>query len=102
VLPEVFRKAAGLRLPELQFIIEDHQELAKVQYIDSVLIEVLDDLVNPLMRERDPQLPVQFRKFARAEELVARRGNFGWTGSDQVLSSSPRKVKPWNSLKFER
>jgi hypothetical protein len=28
------------------------------------------------MQELDPQLPVQFRKFARAEELIARRGNF--------------------------
>jgi hypothetical protein len=28
------------------------------------------------MRERDPKLPIQFRKFARAEELIARRGNF--------------------------
>jgi hypothetical protein len=29
------------------------------------------------MRERYSQLPVQFRKFARAEELIARRGNLG-------------------------
>jgi hypothetical protein len=49
VLPEVFRKAAGLRLLELQLLIEDRQELAEVQHIDSVLVEVLDDLVNPLM-----------------------------------------------------
>jgi hypothetical protein len=76
VLPEVFRKVAGLRLPELQLLIEDRQELAEVQRIDSVLVEVLDDFVNPLMRERDPQLSVQLRKFAHAEELIARRWNF--------------------------
>jgi hypothetical protein len=29
------------------------------------------------MRERDPQAPLQFRKFARAEKLIARRENFG-------------------------
>jgi hypothetical protein len=29
------------------------------------------------MRERDPQLPVQFRKFACTKELIAKRGNFG-------------------------
>jgi hypothetical protein len=63
--------------PELQLLIEDRQELAEVQHIDSVLVEVLDDLVNRLMRERDPQLLVQFRKFTRAEKLIARRGNFG-------------------------
>jgi hypothetical protein len=76
MLPGVFRKAASLRLPELQLLIEDRQELAEVQHIDSVLVKVPDDLVNPLMRERDQQLPVQFRKFARAEELIVRRGNF--------------------------
>jgi hypothetical protein len=37
-----------------------------------VLIEVLDDLVNPLLLERDPQLLVQFRNFARAEALIIR------------------------------
>jgi hypothetical protein len=94
VLPEIFRKAAGLRLPELQLLIEDRQELAEVQYIDSILVEVLDDLVNPLMRERDPQFPVQFHKFACAEELITRRRNFGMDrfGSNLVAITQESKA----------
>jgi hypothetical protein len=77
MLPEIFRKAVGLRAPELQLLIEDQQKLAGIQRIVSVLIEVLDDLVKPLLRERDLQLPVQFRKFARAEELLPDAGTSG-------------------------
>jgi hypothetical protein len=29
------------------------------------------------MRERDQHVPVQFRKFTRAEELITRCGKFG-------------------------
>jgi hypothetical protein len=99
VLPEVFRKIAGLRLPELQLLIEDRQELAEVQHIDSVLVKVPDDLVNPLMRERDQQLPVQFRKFAPAEELIARRGNFGM---DRFVSSLVAITQESEAMEFSQ
>jgi hypothetical protein len=41
---------------------------------NEILIEVVDDLVNLLMRKPDLQLLVHFRKFARAERLIGRRG----------------------------
>jgi hypothetical protein len=72
VLPEVVRKAAGLHVAELQLSIEDREKLAEVQRIVPVPVEFLDDLLKLMWHGRHLSLPLQLRKFATAQQLIAR------------------------------
>jgi hypothetical protein len=83
---------AGLRPLELQLLIDDRKELAEVQHIVFALFEVLDNLVNLLLRERDPQLSVQFCKLARAEELIARPCSPFWGVARSQIKVVQRSV----------